>query len=73
MKMKRHGYFSILPSVFGKMGRDAMAKAKGKQIEGDMKGDGFLMGGTIVVSAGGKQLLLEFKQIEGDMKGDGFL
>jgi len=62
MKMKRHGYFSIWPSVFGKKGRAETSRAKTLSIEGDMKGDGFLMGGTIVVSAGGKESLLEFKQ-----------
>ncbi|XP_037085864.1 prostamide/prostaglandin F synthase-like [Pollicipes pollicipes] len=62
MKVKKHGYFSIWPSVFGKKGRDAMSRAKTLSIEGDMKGDGFTMGGTLVVSAGGKETLLHFKQ-----------
>ena len=31
-------------------------------ISGNLKGDGFLMGGTIVVSRGGTETLLQFKQ-----------
>ena len=31
-------------------------------ISGNLKGDGFLMGGTIVVNKGGTETLLQFKQ-----------
>ncbi|KAF0292138.1 Prostamide/prostaglandin F synthase [Amphibalanus amphitrite] len=62
INMKRHSYFSIWPSVFGKKGRDATSRAKSMSISGNLKGDGFLMGGTIVVNKGGTETLLQFKQ-----------
>lgn len=62
MKMKKHSYFSIWPSVFSKKGRDATSRAKTMAIAGNLKGDGFLMGGTIVVNKGGTESLMQFKQ-----------
>ena len=41
--------------------REAQAKAKGMNINGDMKGDGFQNGGALIVDKGGKQLF-EFIQ-----------
>lgn len=43
--------------------REAQAKAKGKNISGDLKGDGFQNGGALIVAAGGKQL---FEYIQDD-------
>lgn len=59
---KRLGFFSALGSVFGKKGRDMISDAKSKGIGGDLKGDGYQNGGTLVVSAGGKEVLLDFRQ-----------
>lgn len=39
-----------------------MLKAKEKGIGGNLKGDGFQNGGTLIVSAGGKEVLLDYKQ-----------
>lgn len=62
MNMKRHGFFSILPSLFSGTARSGLSQAKESGISGNLRGDGFLMGGTIVVDKGGEKLLLEFKQ-----------
>ena len=36
--------------------REAQSKAKGMNINGDLKGDGFQNGGALIVDKGGKQL-----------------
>lgn len=59
---KRLGFFGAFSSILGKIGRLAMGRAKEKNIKGDMKGDGFQNGGTIIVGAGGKDVLLKFIQ-----------
>jgi prostamide/prostaglandin F2alpha synthase len=61
---KRLGVFGIIGSLMKKKVREAMAAIKRENIKGDMKGDGFQNGGTIIVSAGGKKCLLNFVQEE---------
>lgn len=59
---KRLGFFGAIGSILGKKGREMLSEAKKNNIAGDMKGDGFQNGGTIIVSAGGKEVLLTYAQ-----------
>jgi len=59
---KRLGFFEAFRTALNKIGRLAMGRAKDKNIKGDMKGDGFQNGGTLIVGAGGKDILLKFIQ-----------
>lgn len=61
---KRIGFFSVVGSLLKKKGREALAAIKRQNIKGDMKGDGFQNGGTLIVAAGGKECLLNFVQDE---------
>lgn len=61
---RRLNIFSVFPAIFSKASRNAMSKAKEEKVEGDFKGDGFQNGGTLVISTGGKEVLLNFKQNE---------
>lgn len=54
---KRLGFFGGIGSLFKKSTKDASADAKKAGISGDMKGDGFQNGGTIIVQSDGKVLL----------------
>jgi len=58
---RRLGFFSAIGSILGKLGRAMISEAKSKGIEGNLKGDGMQNGGTIIVAAGGKVLLV-YKQ-----------
>lgn len=62
MKFKKLGFFGAIGSILGKKGRDMIADAKKDGINGDLKGDGFQNGGTIIVSKGGEKVLLNFVQ-----------
>lgn len=59
---RRMNIFNVFPSIFSKSSRNAMSKAKEEKIDGNFKGDGMQNGGVLVVSAGGKSVLLNFKQ-----------
>lgn len=59
---RRLNILNVIPSILSKKARDAMSRAKGMGIGGDMRGDGFQNGGTMVVSAGGSPVLLDFRQ-----------
>jgi len=54
---KRLGFFGGIGSLFKKTTKDAASEAKKSGISGDMKGDGFQNGGTIIVQTDGKVLL----------------
>lgn len=58
---KRLGFFAAVGSIFGKKAKELMSEAKSNDISGNMKGDGFQNGGTLVISPGNK-VLLSFKQ-----------
>ena len=64
MGFRRLNIFTVFPAIFSKASRNAMSKAKEEKIEGDLKGDGFQNGGTLVIGAGGKEVLLNFRQEE---------
>ncbi|GFY68466.1 hypothetical protein TNIN_198301, partial [Trichonephila inaurata madagascariensis] len=59
---KRFGMLSILPALATKTSRDAIFKAKAENVGGDMKGDKYQVGGTLVISKGGQEILLNHKQ-----------
>lgn len=58
---RRLNIFNVLPAILSKKAREFNERTKKEKIPGDMKGDGFQNGGTLVVGQGGK-LLLAFKQ-----------
>lgn len=58
---KRLGFFAAVGSIFGRKGKELIAEAKLLSIGGNLAGDGYQTGGTLVVDKGGK-VLLEFKQ-----------
>jgi len=62
MKYKRLGFIGAIGSILGKKGRDMIAQAKKEGIDGDLKGDGYQNGGSIIVSKGGEKVLLNFVQ-----------
>ncbi|PRD24064.1 UNVERIFIED_CONTAM: Prostamide/prostaglandin F synthase [Trichonephila clavipes] len=53
---------SIIPALATKTSRDAIFKAKAENVGGDMKGDKYQVGGTLVISKGGQEVLLNQKQ-----------
>lgn len=59
---KRFNFFGGIGKIFGKKGRDAISEAKKSNISGNMKGDGFQNGGTIIIKGGGKEILLNYVQ-----------
>jgi len=62
LNYKRLGVFGAIGSLLKKKAREAFAAIKKEDIKGDMKGDGFQNGGTLIISAGGKECLLNFVQ-----------
>ncbi|ELU07388.1 hypothetical protein CAPTEDRAFT_223254 [Capitella teleta] len=62
MSYKRIGFFSAIGSVLCKKGRSILALAKEQGITGNLAGDGYQNGGTIVVSKGGDKVLLNYIQ-----------
>lgn len=59
---KRYGIFSGIASIFSSISRRANQEVKRLGIGGNMKGDGFQNGGTIIVSKGGEKCLLKYVQ-----------
>lgn len=58
---KRYNMLNVFGAVLSSAGRSAYAKAKEMNLGGNMSGDGYQNGGTLVVDKGGK-LLLFYKQ-----------
>lgn len=58
---KRLGFFAAVGSIFGRKAKELMAEAKTINAGGNLKGDGYQNGGTLVIAPGNK-VLLEFKQ-----------
>jgi len=63
LQYKRFGYLDLMKLLFTAKWREAQAKAKSININGDLKGDGFQNGGALIVDKGGKQL---FEYIQDD-------
>ncbi|XP_021955816.1 prostamide/prostaglandin F synthase [Folsomia candida] len=59
---KRYGTFGVMMSLFSKTARDALAKNKVDKLESNLKGDGLQTGGTLVITKGGDQVLLDYRQ-----------
>ena len=62
LKYRKHTFLSIMPTLVAKIARNALSRAKQVDIQGNMKGDGFQMGGLLVVAAKGEKILFEFRQ-----------
>lgn len=62
LKFKRFGIFNLFTAMLTKTSRDAMNKAKAENLGGDLKGDYYQVGGTLVLSSGGSEVLLSHKQ-----------
>lgn len=60
---RRLGYFATAGALLSKALRAGMKKASDQGITGNIKGDGFQNGGTIIVDKDGK-VLFEYKQVE---------
>lgn len=58
---KRIGFFGAVSSIFTGKAKELMAEAKKENMGGNLKGDGYQNGGTVVVGAGGK-LLFSYSQ-----------
>jgi prostamide/prostaglandin F2alpha synthase len=58
---KRFGYFTAFTSLFSKSSREAYSKSRANKISGNMKGDTFQNGGTLVVKKGGEEVLLSYR------------
>jgi len=53
---KRIGFFGAIKSIFTGKAKELMDEAKKDKMGGNLKGDGYQNGGTVVVAAGGKVL-----------------
>jgi len=59
---RRMNLFNVFPAVFSKKSREVSSEGRTDKVGGDFKGDGMQNGGSMIVSAGGKECLLFFKQ-----------
>ncbi|XP_054719294.1 prostamide/prostaglandin F synthase-like, partial [Uloborus diversus] len=64
LKYKRYGMLSLVPALFAKTSRDAVSESKASNLGGDLKGDYYQVGGTLVVTKGAEEVLLNHKQQE---------
>ena len=62
MNYKRYGILNLIPALFSKTSRDAVSEAKAANLGGDLKGDYYQVGGTLVVAKGGEKVLFSHKQ-----------
>lgn len=59
---KRYSALTVLGGLTAKVTRLNISKANSKNIKGNLKGDGMLNGGMLIVTAGGEKVLLSHKQ-----------
>jgi len=59
---KKYGTAGVLMSLLNKKARDAIARNKVEKLDSNLQGDGLQTGGTLVVTKGGEQVLLDFRQ-----------
>ncbi|CAH1239361.1 FAM213B [Branchiostoma lanceolatum] len=64
---RRYNALNVIPAAASKKSREVISKAKADGIPGNFKGDLLQAGGTLIVGAGGEQVLLNFVQ---DSPGD---
>lgn len=58
---RRLNVFTLVSSLFGKKTRESISQSREQKVDGDMAGDGWQNGGTLVINTDGKALLA-FKQ-----------
>lgn len=59
---KRYNVINVLGGLAAKETRVSISKANAMGIKGNLKGDGMLNGGMLIVTAGGEKVLLDHKQ-----------
>ncbi|KAJ7393278.1 hypothetical protein OS493_006247 [Desmophyllum pertusum] len=59
---RRYNVISVLGGLAAKETRISLAKSNAKGIKGNIRGDGLLNGGMLIVTAGGEKVLLSHKQ-----------
>ncbi|GFU05043.1 hypothetical protein NPIL_544871 [Nephila pilipes] len=64
LQYKRYGFLNLLPALFIKSSRDAISESRAAKLGGDLKGDYYQVGGTLVVKKGGEKVLLSHKMQE---------
>lgn len=64
LQYKRFGFLNLIPALFYKSSRDAISESRAAKTGGDLKGDYYQVGGTLVVRKGGEKVLLSHKQQE---------
>ena len=64
MDFKKLSYLEVLPSVFSRKAAGVLMTVLGKNVGGNIYGDGFQNGGCMVVGAGGSPTLYTFKQLD---------
>ncbi|GBL76212.1 Prostamide/prostaglandin F synthase [Araneus ventricosus] len=62
LEYKRYGFLNLIPALFTKTSRDAISASREAHLGGDLKGDYYQVGGTLVVKKGGEKVLLNHKQ-----------
>ncbi len=64
---KRYNFLSIWAALLAKITRSTISAAKAQNIQGNLSGDGLQNGGTLIVTKGGEQVLLDHHE---DTMGD---
>jgi len=64
LAFKQFNICNILGVMFSRIGRAMISKAKENGTPNNFKGNGFLTGGTLIISKGGKDVILFYRQEE---------
>ncbi|GIY80552.1 hypothetical protein CDAR_424761 [Caerostris darwini] len=64
LQYKRFGILNLIVALFSKSSRDAISASRAANVGGDLKGDYYQVGGTLVIKKGGEEVLLSHKQHE---------
>jgi len=59
---KRFNLCTVLMSLFSSTARKAIAKGKADKIPNNLKGNGLVNGGVLIVTKGGKEILMDYRQ-----------
>ncbi|XP_064642518.1 prostamide/prostaglandin F synthase-like [Lineus longissimus] len=62
LNFRRYNIFTVIKAIFTDPAKKLLAWANNENIKGNMSGDGFQNGGTLIVQAGGTKQLLFYKQ-----------
>ncbi|KAK0065377.1 prostamide/prostaglandin F synthase, partial [Biomphalaria pfeifferi] len=63
---RRMNAFTLWPALFGKKTRETIAETKEKKVAGDLAGDWWQNGGTLVINKDGKALLTFRQETPGE-------